>query len=167
MILPFGNPERYLSGTFIGSYSGYLRAEPAYKAAKLVPQFPAYIQQDPPNSGQFQQVPGFVPIGFVGWLRFSNGLILSGSGSSQVGGSKAALDASFSGTVTQVKVEGSFPFAMFLSGAFITVDSTDPSITFTHKFILSSDRNTLVFTVTDGGLRDMVASGVMKRIGLP
>ncbi len=164
MILPFGSPDRYLRGTYMYSYSGFLRADPQYKASKAVPQLGAYVQQDPIDGGRFTQVPGFVPIGYVGWLTFGNSQSVSGMGSSQVGGSKATIDAALSGTVVDLKVRGTSWFDTFISGRFITYDVTDLSINFTHSFVLSSDLRKIAFTITDGGYRDLVASGEMTRL---
>ena len=163
-MLGFGSPDRYLGGTYMYSYSGFLRADPAYKAVKLVPQLAAYVQQDLDAGAGFKQVPGFVPIGYVGWMKFGNSQSLSGKGSSQVGGSKPGLDIELAGIVTKAQFEGGWWMNSFISGEFITYDVTDLTISFTHAFVMSGDCRQIVFTVTDGGARDMVASGVMTRV---
>lgn len=166
MIIPFGSPDRYLRGTYLYSYSGFLRADPPYKASKAVPQLPAYIQQDAMDGGGLTQVPGFVPIGYAGWITFGNSQSLSGRGSSQIGGSKAVRDVEISGTVADLEFHATSWFSGFISGTFITFDVTDLSVNFTHSFVLSGDRNRIAFTVTDGGLRDLVASGELVRTGV-
>ncbi|HJW34350.1 MAG TPA: hypothetical protein VJ505_13470 [Holophagaceae bacterium] len=162
---PIPNPYHQLRGAYGYSYSGYLRAKPPYAYAKSVPQLGAFLQQNPLSPPSFEQVEGFVLIGYVGWITFDGTPNLTGRGTSQVGGSKVALDADFTGTLSDLQFESGGPGdPPFLSGTFKTIDAADPSVGFTHKFVASSDRKTIFFTVTDGDYRDMVASGVMTKL---
>jgi hypothetical protein len=163
----YAPPTRLLHGVFTTAYAGFVHAKPEFgvAAAPLSPQIPAFVNSKATPT-VFQQMAGYVPTTFAGYIKFNGDGTLKGSGMIHKG--LQVYPTEYTGTYT-VSADWGGPGTAY-HGTFQTVDATDPTsppVVIDHYFVAGDDWRALDFIVTSTSLRQVIGAGRLARVSHP
>jgi len=158
LVKEYGNPNRFLQGTYATSYIGYIHTRPGAVNPNSAPQIGGYQLN---ASGGFDQVDGYRLNSFAAYLDFHGDGNLHGAGWTNRGGTNLN-QLTFTGDYT---VDQQGPV---FTGNYATVDPK--GIRVEHYWIMSNNWRRLEFMVTEvtqngNPYRQFVVAGTLNRIG--